>query len=184
MEKLEPFVTVKFSPKLCNRILLSKDTPPHLLPSLRDINKSVTKAIKTQCHFRTLWLTGTSALLIVVPSPSVYSHIFGLNGKVRGNIAYVDDQTLLYPAGSNLIFYNTESKNQRTITVNEGGNMVGLSVSFNQRYAAVVIEADKPTIIIYDMIMMKKKKVLVLNEGTSKVCGSYPLQTIALRMKR
>ena len=36
--------------------------------------------------------------------------VFGLKGDSKNNLQYTDDNTLLYPAGRNVIVYQTEQK--------------------------------------------------------------------------
>ena len=36
--------------------------------------------------------------------------LFGLKGDVKTNLYYVDDQTILYPCGHNVVIYNTDDK--------------------------------------------------------------------------
>ena len=40
-------------------------------------------------------------------------HIFGLKGDVNHTLHYLDETTVLYPAGYNLILYHLEKKTQR-----------------------------------------------------------------------
>jgi len=49
------------------------------------------------------------------PSGSLLTlkHVFGLKGDVKDNIAYIDESTLVYPAGYNVVVYNSEKKTQR-----------------------------------------------------------------------
>ena len=42
-------------------------------------------------------------------------HMFGLKPGVSGNICYHDEQTIVYPAGSNCILYNIDQKSQKFI---------------------------------------------------------------------
>lgn len=42
-------------------------------------------------------------------------HIFGLRRAVANSIAYHDEQTVVYPAGSNTIMYNMDQKVQKFI---------------------------------------------------------------------
>lgn len=42
-------------------------------------------------------------------------HVYGLSGDVADNIHYVDETTVVYPAGHNVVLYNTEQKVQRHI---------------------------------------------------------------------
>ena len=42
-------------------------------------------------------------------------HIFGLKAGVAGNIAYHDEQTIVYPVGANCVMYNIDLKSQKFI---------------------------------------------------------------------
>lgn len=54
--------------------------------------------------------TPTAASLV---SPLRLQYIIGLKGNVRDNIHYLTESEVLYPAGYNLVAYNTEKKTQR-----------------------------------------------------------------------
>ncbi|BFZ16806.1 hypothetical protein BsWGS_19845 [Bradybaena similaris] len=98
-------------------------------------------------------------------------HIFGLKTGVSGNVCYHDEQTIVYPAGSNCIIYNIDQKSQRFIAgteKNEG--MTALAVSPNRRYVAIAEKGEKPTVTIYDLHSLRKKKTLSSNEMPS---GEY-----------
>jgi len=45
----------------------------------------------------------------------IHRHVYGLAGNVADNIHYVDETTVVYPAGHNVVLYNTEQKVQRHI---------------------------------------------------------------------
>ena len=48
-------------------------------------------------------------------------HIFGLKGDVKDNIHYIDETNVLYPAGYNIVLYNTEKKTQKFVPLQPGG---------------------------------------------------------------
>ena len=41
--------------------------------------------------------------------------VFGINGNVSDNIAFVEDDTLVYVAGLNIVIYNKTERKQRFI---------------------------------------------------------------------
>ena len=87
-------------------------------------------------------------------------HIFGLKPGVSGNICYHDEQTIVYPAGANCILYNIDQKAQKFIPGSEKSEgMTAIAVSPNRRYVAIAEKGDKPTITIYDLHSLRKKKV-------------------------
>ncbi|XP_019854181.1 PREDICTED: cilia- and flagella-associated protein 57 [Amphimedon queenslandica] len=98
------------------------------------------------------------------------NYSFGLKGEVSQNASYVDEQTIIYPAGRNLILFNTDQKIQRFLPFNlEGGEGASaMAVSSNRRYAAVAEKhPDRPTVTVFDLHSMRKRKVLTCPEVTA-----------------
>ena len=88
-------------------------------------------------------------------------HIFGLKATVAGNIAYHDEQTIVYPSGSNCILYNIDQKSQKFIPGSDKTEgMTAMAVSPNRRYVAVAEKGEKATITIYDLHSLRKRKIL------------------------
>ena len=95
-------------------------------------------------------------------------HIFGLRPGVSGVICYHDEQTIVYPAGANCILYNTDQKVQKFIPgTDKSQGITALAVSPNRRYVAIAEKSEKPTITIYDLHSLRKKKVLTSPDVTS-----------------
>ena len=42
-------------------------------------------------------------------------HTFGIKADVKDNICYLDEQTVIYPAGHNVVIFNTEQKTQKSL---------------------------------------------------------------------
>ncbi|KAJ3194367.1 Cilia- and flagella-associated protein 57 [Irineochytrium annulatum] len=100
-------------------------------------------------------------------SEVIASHVFGLNREVRNNVTYLDEQTILYPAGTQLVQYNVEQKIQRFLPVNEGDGITTMHISSGQAYAAVAVKSiDKgPFVIILDLQNLRRRKILMPAEG-------------------
>lgn len=95
-------------------------------------------------------------------------HIFGLKSGVSGNICYHDEQTIVYPSGANCILYNIDQKVQKFIQgTDKSEGMTALAVSPNRRYVAIAEKLEKPTITIYDLHSLRKRKVLSSTDVTS-----------------
>lgn len=96
-------------------------------------------------------------------------HIFGLKGEVSNNIAYHDDQTLVYPSGANCILYNIDRKTQKFIPGSEKNEgMTAMAVSPNRRYVAIAEKgAERATITVYDLHSLRKRKILSSTEVQS-----------------
>ncbi|KAJ3089419.1 Cilia- and flagella-associated protein 57 [Quaeritorhiza haematococci] len=100
-----------------------------------------------------------------------HSHIFGLKGDVSSALNYIDETTVLYPAGANSILYNTETKIQRFIPVSDRtcDGITSMCVSANKRYAAIGERgSDKPNCVIYDLTSLRKRKSLSPTDVESK----------------
>ena len=96
-------------------------------------------------------------------------HVFGLKGDVANNIAFQDEQTIIYPSGSNCMLYNIETKIQKFISsIDKSGGMTAMALTPNKRYIAVAEKGEKATITIYDLQTLRKKKVLTTTEVQSK----------------
>lgn len=95
-------------------------------------------------------------------------HIFGLKASVAGNIAYHDEQTLVYPSGANCILYNIDQKSQKFISGSDKSEgMTAMAVSPNRRYVAIAEKGEKATITIYDLHSLRKRKILTSHEVQS-----------------
>ena len=42
-------------------------------------------------------------------------HMFGLQADIAGNVSYLDEQTIIFPSGNQLVRFNLELKQQRFI---------------------------------------------------------------------
>ncbi len=93
---------------------------------------------------------------------------FGLKGDVANNVWYLDEQTILYPSGANLVLFNVDLKQQKFIPCTAGSEgMTALAVSPNKRYVAMAEKKnEKPTITIFDLTTLKRKKTLSSTEVT------------------
>ena len=71
-------------------------------------------------------------------------HIFGLQREVTGNVAYHDEQTIVYPSGTNCVLYNIDQKQQKFIQGSEKSRpMTAMALSQNRRYVAIAERGDK-----------------------------------------
>lgn len=93
--------------------------------------------------------------------------IYGLRSGVGNCIAYQDEQTIVYPAGSNIVLYNIDQKVQKFIPCSPKSTaLTTLCVSPNRRYIAIAEKvADKPLVSIYDLHTLRKRRELPNNES-------------------
>jgi len=99
-----------------------------------------------------------STLQSVVPT-----HAFGIKADLRDNICYLDEQTVLYLAGSNVVVHSIDQKTQRFLAGTEKSEgITAVAVSPNRKFVAVAErapEGEKATCTIYDLVAFKRKKV-------------------------
>lgn len=95
-------------------------------------------------------------------------YIFGVRSGVAANVLYHDEHTILYPSGSYIVVYNIDQKTQKFIQCSEKSHgMTAMAISTNKRFLAVaergnLEKGEKALIIIYDLSLMRKRKILSL----------------------
>ena len=115
--------------------------------------------------FHPLWLASHLLTpLALLPRATVApKHTFGIKADVKDNICYLDEQTVLYPAGHNVVIFNTEQKTQRFISGTEKTEgITALAVSPNKKYVAVAErapEGEKALVTVFDLHTLKRRKV-------------------------
>ena len=90
-------------------------------------------------------------------------HCFGIKADVKDNICYIDETTVIYPSGHNVVIFSTEQKTQKFIpgTENTEG-ITAMAVSPNKKYVAVAErakEGEKALVTIFDLHTLKRRKV-------------------------
>ena len=95
---------------------------------------------------------------------------FGLKGDVANNVWYLDEQSIIYPAGANLVVFNIDQKAQKFIPCSPGAEgITALAVSPNKRYAAVAEKrSERPSITVFDLTTLRKRKVLSSSDISSQ----------------
>lgn len=77
------------------------------------------------------------------------------------NVQYVEESTIAYPAGHNIIIHNVETKQQLFMPLTtESQGITGLAITPNRKFLAVTERAEKATVTIYDLQALKRRKVL------------------------
>eukprot|EP00051_Salpingoeca_urceolata_P005695 m.76025 g.76025 ORF g.76025 m.76025 type:complete len:1203 (+) comp14501_c0_seq2:245-3853(+) len=103
--------------------------------------------------------------------------VFGVKADVTNNVCFVDEQNIVYPGGANAVIYNVDQQTQRFVpgTERSTGGISAMAVSPNRRYVALAERATKPTITIYDLHSLKKRKVLTQSDSqcTEFVCIAF-----------
>jgi len=86
-------------------------------------------------------------------------YVFGASVSCfAGALTYADNQTIIYPAGSCLIAYNIDQREQRIVMGSENSRPVtAMAITPNRRFIAVAemgiidSETDRASIVIYDV---------------------------------
>ena len=95
--------------------------------------------------------------------------LFGLKGDVKNNIFFLDDQTVIYPCGHNIVFYNTDDKVQKYIPGIEGSEGISaLALSPSKKFLAVCEIAEKAVCCVFDTSTLKRRKILTSMDYNSK----------------
>ena len=98
---------------------------------------------------------------------------------MKNNLHFVDELTLLFAAGSNIVIYHSETKTQKFVPATDGyDGLTTLAISENKRNLAIAERADKPIITIYDLHTLRKRKVLT-SDGDSKVIHYFNTRSIS-----
>lgn len=86
----------------------------------------------------------------------------GVKNDVNNNLYFIDEQTVCYPVGHNIVLYNIEEKTQRYISGIEGSEAItAMAVTRSKKYLAVAERTERsPIILVYDLQTLKRKKVI------------------------
>ncbi|TYZ60990.1 hypothetical protein PybrP1_005345 [[Pythium] brassicae (nom. inval.)] len=108
-------------------------------------------------------------------APLIHRYLFGIKGGVKNNIAFAEENVVVYPCGHNVVVHNMESKEQQFIHGMESGSTGGitaLAVPASKRYVAVAEKGEKAVIHIHDLNTLRRRKTLLLGDNLSDTCVS------------
>ncbi|KAL2630593.1 hypothetical protein R1flu_015279 [Riccia fluitans] len=78
------------------------------------------------------------------------SHVFGIHGKMRDGVHFVDDTTIVYCAGHCVVWWKTEEKNQKVVCgTAETETMTAIALSHNRKHVAIAESSlpDRPAVV-------------------------------------
>ncbi|XP_036382764.1 cilia- and flagella-associated protein 57-like [Megalops cyprinoides] len=91
------------------------------------------------------------------------SFIFGLRAGVANNLYFLDEQTLIFPAGNHCVCFNIEQTLQRFIPGKEGSEgMLALAISPDRHYLAISERFGNGIITVFDLQHEENKKIRAL----------------------
>ncbi|KOC64830.1 WD repeat-containing protein 65 [Habropoda laboriosa] len=93
--------------------------------------------------------------------PSLQTRVFyGLKTDIISNAHYITDAEILYPVGTVITVHNVPQLRQRLLRLSEKQQINIICVTHNKKYVATCETGEKPTISIYDVQTLKRKKLL------------------------
>ncbi|GAB1300295.1 Cilia- and flagella-associated protein 44 [Apodemus speciosus] len=107
--------------------------------------------------------------LISIPRVSAEpcpSHSFGYDCRKRANLQLLDNNTLLYVAGNQMVLLDFKNKTQIYLQSSSGQGIGAIGVHPNKTYFAVAEKGSFPKIIIYEYPSLKPYRIL--RDGTEK----------------
>uniref|UniRef100_A0A8C5M7X7 Cilia- and flagella-associated protein 44 n=1 Tax=Leptobrachium leishanense TaxID=445787 RepID=A0A8C5M7X7_9ANUR len=87
-------------------------------------------------------------------------HSFGYDCNRRVNLHLLDDQTLLYVAGTVTVIVTLKPPAQRYLRSSSGGGIGAVAVHPSKKYFAVAEKGKKPNIVIYEYPSLKPYRIL------------------------
>lgn len=115
-----------------------------------------------------------SIMSVVNASTLSCKYIFGLQSRLRQNVAFVDDHTICYPAGHYIVIYNLQDKSQKFISASlSASGISALAISPSKRFLALAETTNASgelgsVIHIFDLKTLRKRKVLANAESSNR----------------
>jgi hypothetical protein len=89
----------------------------------------------------------------------LYHHLFGLNVQTSPSILYVDDTTVLYSVGHNVVLHNIDTNRQRVFSGLETTKAItALALTPRKNMLAIAERGDRAVVSIYDTTTGRRKK--------------------------
>ncbi|KZC06732.1 WD repeat-containing protein 65 [Dufourea novaeangliae] len=85
---------------------------------------------------------------------------YGLKTDIASNVHYISDNEILYPVGNVISLHHIPQRRQRLIRLSDKHEINIIAVTPNRKYVATCEVGEKPTISIYDLQTLKRKKLL------------------------
>ncbi|XP_033323342.1 testes of unusual size [Megalopta genalis] len=85
---------------------------------------------------------------------------YGLKTDIISNIHYLSDVEVLYPVGNVISLHLIPQRRQRFLRLSDKQEINIIAVTHNKKYVAICEIGEKPTISIYDVQTLKRKKLL------------------------
>ena len=93
-----------------------------------------------------------------------------MGSTTTDNLHWLNEHTAIFSAGQGIVLYNHESKTQQFLAGAQDAEAISaLCISPSRKFLAVGERAPKATVTIYDLVTLKRRKVLVSSIAGGKV---------------
>lgn len=98
--------------------------------------------------------------------------MFGFNSEVKNNLIFLDENTVIYPCGQNVVLYRIDDKSQRFIPGIPGAEGITcLALSKDKNTLAVCEKAPKAICVLYNV--GKMLELIIEEVRTKKVTSIF-----------
>ena len=95
--------------------------------------------------------------------------LFGVNAEISSNIHFIDDSTILYVAGHNVVLYDQLEARQKFIHGAEKSEKItSVALCEHKKYVAVAERGEGAMINVYNTKTLRKYKTLVYEKWVTK----------------
>jgi len=92
-------------------------------------------------------------------------HAFGIKSDIYGCIHWLDENTVAYPVGRNVVMHNIHSNAQKFFLTSEKTEAISaIALSPNKKFIAIAESGEHPQIQIVDTNTRKRRKVLTVTD--------------------
>ena len=97
-------------------------------------------------------------------------HCFGVAGRQRDGLAFLDEGVAVYVAGHSIVVYQADTRTQKFVHCSaEAQGISAFAVCSSKHVLALAERGEKASITIIDLQTFKRRKVLSSNDATCKV---------------
>lgn len=92
----------------------------------------------------------------------VYGAFKAADPTARDGIYFTDDTNIIFPAGANLVTYDSDTRSQTVLAraPEDQGAIQAVTVSSDRRWLAVAAKAVHATLTVYDLTIGRKRRTL------------------------
>jgi hypothetical protein len=94
----------------------------------------------------------------------IYGAFKAADSNAKGGIYFTDDTNVLFPAGANLVTYDSDNHQQSVIAraQEDFGFIQAVAISADRRWLAVAAKSIHATLTVYDLTIGRKRRTLTI----------------------